>query len=577
MIIKNNIPSMNINRKLNIASGKQSKAMEKLSSGLRINRAADNAAGLSVSEKMRAHIRGLSQARRNAEDGISLIQVADGALNEVTNCLQRSKELSTQAANGTYSSEERTYIQTEIDSLLKKVDDIANETKFNNIPLLDGSCASNGVTEADKQKFISWLNGSWLNDAAKKIEETTGWTLSPDSSLTVIFESTGGSSVAWMSGGYTGKDLTLCISTEYLSMATAYNGTDGPTLGGLLSDRLITHEMTHGFMFNNTSSTARPATWFIEGLAEAVQGGNDIRYNIYEECPVDDFTQVNNQFQNFDFLNNSGNSLVYTVGDLATSYLYTQIENKSAGSFKTMLAEMDQTDETFEDLVVKYTGAADYSSFISTMKQDAQDAFDAGDYNGLFLKAKCNIDLNDGKADPLDGNDQYSSDVIQNSGSAIQPSGSVTTLTVGSTDITVHWGDSSAPRVGSIKLQIGDEDGQIMEVAIGSVQTSSLGIQNLSVLSQSNASDAIKLCDSAIDKVLGIQAGLGACQNRLEHTMNNLLATEENTQSAESRIRDTDMAKEMMAFVKTNILTQAGQFLLGQANQMPSNILQLLH
>lgn len=576
MIIRNNKSATNTNRNLSLSSTKQSKVLEKLSSGLRINRAADDAAGLSVSEKMRAQMRALNQANRNAQDGVSLIQVADGALGEVSDILKRVKELSTQAANGTYSNDDKQNIQLEINSLLKNINQIANNTKFNNLSLLDGSCASNGVSYEDKLKFMSWLNGSWLNDAAQKIESTTGWKLSSDTSLTVTFESTGDSAVAYMSGWYGGSDLKLAISTEFMEMGTDYKGTDGPTLGGIPADRLITHEMTHGYMFNNVSSTAKPPFWFIEGLAEAVHGGNDYRYNIYEECPVDDFTSVNSQFQNFDFLNNDGSSLVYTVGDLATSYLYTQIENKSTGSFKTMMAEMDQSDETFEQLVVKYTGAADYASFVGTMKQAAQNAFDAGDYNGLFLKDKCNIDLNDGKADPLDGNDQFSSDVIQNTGSAIEPTGLVTTLTLGSTDITVHWGEDSLAHVGAIKLQVGDKEDQSMEVSIKGVKTSDLGIDNISVVSGSMARNSIEACDNAINTVLKIRAELGADQNRLGHIINNLSNTSENLQASESKIRDTNMANEMMSFVKNNILIQASQSLLVQANQMPNYALKLL-
>lgn len=202
-------------------------------------------------------------------------------------------------------------------------------------------------------------------------------------------------------------------------------------------------------------------------------------------------------------------------------------------------------------------------------------ALDANDFNGLFLEDKCNINLIDGLADPLDGNDQSYADVVPNSGDAEDPSSLITTLTVGSASISVNWGDLSAPP-GAIVIQTGDTEGSKMTIAIGSVKTAALGIDNLSVTAAANARQAALSCNNAIDTVSRIRASLGADQNRLEHTMNNLSSTIENIQNAESRIRDVDMANEMSENIRNNILSQAGLFLLSQANQMPNNVLSLL-
>lgn len=576
MIIRHNLTSINLNNKLDITKLGQSKSLEKLSGGFRINRAADDAAGLSISEKMRAQINGLDQAQRNVQDGISLIQVAEGGLNEVHSCLQRTRELLTQAANGTYIQEDRESIQSELDSLVKEIDHIADYTNFNGKKLLNGSSDSQSVSQSEKQKFMNWLNGSWLNDAAQKIETTTGWTLKNDTTLSVSFENIDGAAVATMSGWYLGSNLKLTVNTDYMSTGTEYQGTDGPTLGGIPSDRLITHEMVHGYMFNNVSSTAKPASWFVEGLAEAVHGASDIRYSLYESGVSSDYKEVYEDIYNFDFLNSDGNDKNYTVGYLATSYLYKAVEGKSAGSFKTMLTEMNQTDETFEALVVKYTGASDYASFISTMKNDAKTAYDAGTFNATFLIGKCNIDLTDGKADPLDGNDLLSSAVIPNLGSEIAPAASTTTLKVGTNEITVNWNSTPSAQEGAITLQIGDTADQSLSFSIQSVKAADLSIDKISALTQEEAVQSLEACDAAINTVSTIRASLGAYQNRLEHSISNLANSMLNTQNAESRIKDVDMAKEMMTFMKHNILSQAELYLSTQVNQTPSRILELL-
>lgn len=574
MIIRHNMAAMNANQKLNVTARNQSKVTEKLASGFRINRAADDASGLSISEKMRAKIRGLDQAQQNAQDGISLIQVAEGALGEVQTCLQRVNELLVKSSNGTYLDNDRQKVQDEIDNLLKEVDHIADSTKFNNIKLLDGSSSGTGVSQSDKQKFINWLNGSWLNDAAKKIESTTGWKLDPSTKLTVNFKNINGDAVANMSGWYLGNDLNLNINTKYMNAGLAYNGEDGPTLGGIPTDRLITHEMVHGFMFNNVSSTAKPASWFVEGLAEGVHGASDIRYQAYEHGPSTDFSKINAELQSFDFMHSDGKDENYTIGYIATSYLYKAVETYKTGSFKTMMGEMDQTDETFEELVVNYTSATDYASFISSMKDDASKA---SNFATDFLEAKCGINITDGKADPLDGYDTSSSDVIPNSGSEVAPTDKTTTLKLGSTDVTVNWeGSSSSTSTGGIVLQLGDTVEQTMSIGIESVKTADLGIENLSAKTKEDAGKSIEICKDAINTVSEMRGSLGAYQNRLEYAMNNLSTIQENTQSAESRIRDTDMAKEMMHYMRNNVLTQSSQFLLVQANQNPNQVLQLL-
>lgn len=576
MIIRHNLSALNIYNVHNRNLTKQARTTEKLSSGLRINRAADDAAGLSISQKMRAKIRGLEQAQRNAQDGISLIQVADGALNEIQDCLQRIKELSTQAVNGIYSANDRHNIQLEINNLLSQIDKIANETKFNKIAMLDGTYETGGYSPSVKQKIINWLYGSWLNDAAIMIEDTLGFTLSPDTKLNIVFKSLGGMTVASMAGAYLGNELTLTVNTDFLGSSSEFFGSSGPSAGGFLVDRTITHELVHGYMMNNVSPYAKPPMWFREGLAEAVHGASDERYPEFEKSKALNINDVNNEIQDFDFIGGNYYYQAYTVGYIATSYLYNYLESQSPGSFKVMLGEMHESDETFEELVVKYTGKATYEDFINELKARAQAAADADKFNELFLMKYCNIDLTDGKADPLNGNDQYAPDVVLNYGSELAPAGPVGSVKMGSTTIQVNWGDElEASPPGAIVLQVGDKDSDTVSLSVKGASSSHLGVSGISVANAAGARQAISACDSAINRVSRIRAELGACQNGLEHLMNNISSTVLNTQTAESRISDANMAMEMMEFTKNNILLQSAQYLLAQANLAPNSVLNL--
>lgn len=574
MIIRHNISALNLNNNLSLNRSSQAKALEKLSSGLRINRAGDDAAGLSISEKMRTAIRGLSMSQKNVQDGISLIQVAEGGLNEVHGCLQRVNELLTQSSNGTYQDSDRGNIQDEIDSLLKEIDHISQGTKFNNIALLDGSCSGGTISIAEKNKFISWLNGTWLNDAGTKVTGATGWTFAAGTKLDVEFKKVSGSSaVASMSGYWGGTDFKLTINTDYLQNGIVYNGTDGPDCGGIPADRLITHEMTHGLMFANTNSSSQPPFWVIEGLAEAVHGASDIRYQLQEKGFDTTFANVAADIASFDFANSSGDNKSYSVGYLATSYVFTQM---GGANFKAAMGELKTGGKTFEQAILDNGGTSlsqmtsDFKSQAATAIGTSSAAFDT------FLKTKCGIDLTDGKADPLVGGDATSSDVVPNGGTAVAPIGTVTNVAINGVNVSVNWAAGSSAASDGVIFQVGDTSTQTVTLSIDEMTTTALGVDKISAKTQTDAQKSIKMCKDAINAVSASRSNLGAFQNRLEHTMANLQMTEENTVSSESRIRDTDMANQMMNLVKRNVLVQASEALFAQVSQNPSKVLQLL-
>lgn len=579
MRIAHNLSAMNAQNKMFKLSNRMSKSTEKLSSGYRINRAADDAAGLAISEKMRGQISGLQQASLNSQDGISLIQTAEGAMNEEHAILQRMRELANKSANGTYTSQDRACIQAEVVQLQDELDSISEKTEFNTMKLLDGSFNASTISEDAKSKILSWLNGSLLNEAVNAASNATGWSFKPGTTLSVEFKDLGASAVANMSGYYGGTDLTLNINSSFLTddFDPTDNNNSGSLTGGILADRVITHEITHGLMFQNLSSSSSVPGWFTEGLAEAVHGASDVRYASYELGHSTNYSSINSAIQNFD-ASASRTSVInedYSTGYLLTSYLYTQAEAAGSGNFQALLGSLDTT--SFEDAVTTYTGFSSYNDFVNGFKSGAATAMASGNTAfSDFLKADCGIDLTDGLSDAIGRADTTGENAIANSGATSDVTGnSTSTITLGGVAINVIWPDTS--KVEGINLQVGANAEQTLSISIGNLSKSALlGEAGVDVSTQAGAQDALATIDSAIDKVSSERAKLGAYQNRLEHTVANLDNSHENLQAAESRIRDTDMAKEMMEYTKVNVLQQATQTMLFQANQYPNQVLSLL-
>ena len=434
MVVQHNISAMNANRNLGITLGSLSKSTEKLSSGYKINRAGDNAAGLAISEKMRGQIRGLDQASTNAQDGISLIQTAEGALQESQNIIQRMRELAVQSASDTNTDDDREQIQQEIEQLTNEVDRIANTSEFNTKKLLDGSQAGSKSFKVG----TAGVEGTFTNGVvtAVAIKDSVAKTVAVDDIIRIEFT----------------KD-----------------GSNAETLG--------------------------------------------TGYNIAT-------------------LN--GTSVSYTAGTITI-------------------------------------GKAGYAAAASSLKTKDTS------YNTAANKTSITISISNYKN---------------------IKAGDVITINLQKAELT------SPQKTGkeALRLQIGANGGQEMEVSIASMKAKDLGITQtsnirtltnssdttvtksntayfgnaLDVTSQSGASLAIEAYDNAIQKVSKERAKLGAIQNRLEHTINNLDTSSENLQSAESGIRDTDMASEMTQYSKNSILQQAGQSMLAQANQSTQGVLSLL-
>ena len=394
MRINHNIASMNTHRQLTGNTASTSKSLEKLSSGLRINRAGDDAAGLAISEKMRGQIRGLDQASRNASDTISLIQTAEGALNESHSILQRMRELAVQSANDTNTDSDRKELQSEVKQLVTELDRIGNTTEFNTKKLLDGS--AKGVAEAIKG------SASYNNNSAVSID-----------------------------------------ATAFATFNTAAG----------------------------TSSVANGAYMLVR-TGDSTAAGFDI--------------------SDYKVIGPDGKETITAI--------------------------------TFSNTSISFTTA-----IMSTETTLAVGNFDAG------MKVGESITFVFGKAEAASSN-----------------------------------------LANSIMTQIGANAGQTAFVSMGDMRAEAIGVKSIDISSKFGAATAIETVNNALSKVSSQRSSLGAIQNRLEHTINNLGTASENLTASESRVRDVDMAKEMMEFTKNNILSQAAQAMLAQANQQPQGVLQLL-
>ena len=409
MRINSNIAALNTLNQLSKNEKATNSSLAKLSSGLRINSAADDAAGLAISEKMKGQIRGLDKASSNAEDGISMVQTAEGALTETESILQRMRELAVQSASDTNTDEDRTNIQDEMSQLVDEVDRISNTTQFNNKNLIDGS-----------------MNGKLAADVANVLTNTA------------------------LGDGTTDADLLTDLTDD-----------NGANLGIEEGDTI-------------------KISWAVDGELHTA------------EVTVD-----------------------------ADTDLASLLSNISDG-----------------------TGAVDGSGNVDVT---ANAAGTGGAVEGLTFEVT-----------DAEGNEKS-----------------------GASDALSSFSESSAAKDakavdGRATLQIGANAGQTMKVSIGDMGSDALGIKHLDLSTQDGANVAISVIDQATKTVSSQRSYLGAVQNRLEHTINNLNTTSENLNSAQSQIADVDMASEMMTYSKNNVLSQAAQAMLAQANQQPQQVLQLL-
>ncbi len=452
MVVQHNMQAANANRMLNVTTSAQSKSTEKLSSGYRINRAADDAAGLTISEKMRKQIKGLDRASTNAEDGVSAVQTAEGALTEVHSMLQRMNELATQSANGTNSSTDRQAIQDEIDQLSTEIDRVSETTKFNETYLLKGQ---NGTTDKYMKAHDAGFAGT-LADGDKTA--TFSMKIKAGESLKI-----GGTDYDVYADGSGVSDLQDTVKNAGAGKKVNIDGTEYTIV-----------DTTAGGTVDATKNQLEATT-----IAAKIKAGAKVKVDTADAVTAVDTTKA------------------------------------------TSISVTNATDKVKEQ-----------------------------------LKAANDIGAVDGKSTVTAG----------------------TATADGTVEFTIQKGHATVADTLSFNLHVGaDADStNKITVDIDAMSSAGLGIKGINVSTEQNATYSIDAIADAISQVSSQRSALGAVQNRLEHTINNLDNVVENTTSAESRIRDTDMAEEMVNYSKNNILAQAGQSMLAQANQSNQGVLSLL-
>jgi len=514
MRINHNIAALNTYRQLTANNNVQQKSLAKLSSGFRINSAADDAAGLAISEKMRGQIRGLEQATRNAQDGISLIQTAEGALNETHSILQRMRELAVQSANDTNTLTDRAEIQKEIDELAKELTRIANTTEFNTQNLLDG-----GIQTGNLGELTFHIGANASQDIALGIKAMDASTLGVARDVTTTTVTVNGTN----------------ISNVELADTLGANVVDGANITFNAADN------TGNAASVQLSSSGGATMTITDGSASA--DANSIKINLIDDTDADDTLTVTA----------SGDTItIELAGTTAANNNVAAIEAAIQG-----LGTVNGVDVS--DWTVTDDGGWD-GNVTATGESGAVSMSGGADPNA----AETIITVSDGTNSETVTVDDTATSVSITSGGFQGISfdvSDVTTLASGSDsiDISIKTTTSSAATFSGGKLSAG-------AVAAGGIDVSS----------QTAADTAVDIIQSAIETVSAERSKLGAYQNRLEHTINNLGTSAENLTASESRIRDVDMAKEMMEFTKLNILSQAAQAMLAQANQLPQSVLQLL-
>ncbi len=624
MRIQHNIMAMSAYRNYNTNTSAVAKNLEKLSSGYKINRAGDDAAGLAISEKMRAQITGLNAAQKNVKDGISLVKTAEGAMQEIQDMLNRMDYLATQSANGTYDDDvDRAALQKEVEQLKSEINRIADSANFNGIKLLDGSQdastklgAMTNLTSAQAvadgvqtgSKPTAGVYSLDLKDLTLKLGTTTEqYTVTPSTDIhhdsytsiqpSRVTTTSGGGQVTHASTTITHSattthqaavmgtrdvDKTIAAADITFQLGGAdFKDADGNTitLGNKVTDKNKAGEQIAEALDGSTieidgvtydvkndngkltltgrnapdadPTTALDVSLTLTGAVEGKNNGHDLSVHV-DTAPVANgsnklaqgkFTLTNDMIKNGSAIQIGKETYVFQVGD---DNPITASGGQKVIKLDAGLSDADALKQAADKLSQQnnkhfhITTSRDGKTIHLTEKADAVDYEKDWDLHGTDDAAEKDADW-----------------------SKVIKTGKLEKSNAGGKALQLQIGDTS------------DSYNQL-KVSIGDMHTAAMGIADLNIGNQDDAAAAIQKIRDAINYVSGVRGDLGATQNRLEHTANNLSVMAENIQDAESTIRDTDVAEEMMSYTKNNILVQSAQAMLAQANQVPQGVLQLL-
>ncbi len=610
MRIQHNIMAMNAYRNYNTNTSALSKNLEKLSSGYKINRAGDDAAGLAISEKMRAQITGLNAAQKNVKDGISLVKTAEGAMQEIQDMLNRMDYLATQSANGTYDDPvDRYNLQKEVNQLKSEINRIADSANFNGINLLDGSQSTSGskgvAVNVDLKIDDAACNLGQLHEVGKTAQKASfdidlkqaannlvaSATIAKNATIGTLKINVGGKDINVKlinSAGTAGtiakgaaidfSKITFQLTNTALSTtpATFTSGSDKTSLTVKLNAGKLTFEQTAGATavdFNaalDVKMTLTGKSTFDKGVDPSTDKTSASTYNCNTQNVKNGIAAKNDQLAHgeFEFTKDMANALMGggkltlgndTVGKVEVKFDATKDGTQTAAGVvgvKDLLdgdGNLKVDDASLAEMVARISVAANGSDVFTVGAGSSDKMISLTEKRDFYDSTKTSDYLIDTKEKFL-----------------------------GMVSVT---GGDKTNAAGGLTLQIGDTSASYNQlvVSIGDMHTSSMksatagnSIADIDISTRQGAQDAIQTIRDAINYVSSVRGDLGATQNRLEHTANNLSVMAENIQDAESTIRDTDVAEEMMAYTKNNILVQSAQAMLAQANAVPQGVLQLL-
>ena len=544
MVVQHNLQAMNANRMLGLTTKVVSGSTEKLSSGYRINRAADDAAGLAISEKMRKQVRGLTQAASNAEDGISCVQTAEGALAEVQDMLQRMNELCVQAANGTNSSTDRLYIQDELDQLISEIDRIAETTKFNETFLLKGD-----QTGATTSVYITNYSTTFIKNTVPNSYNGTPTTYCMNyigtNNLYLVSSKILDSSPSISLGADvigTGEDITKYMEKDN---TTPSNNEGKAKLNTTSYTAFINVEL-------NSNTQDQNGDLYIDNITEIVRARQELFIYNTENDTVTRITAGTAMTQYLD--DNNAMKDQYRLVDYVDSSR-TGTDGPTGSKVKSQVTNNNEYQWDNDKLVIDESMQALYNA-------------DGQQVSGIALH-------------------QYFDEQGNYRGGLFKTSQATAKDEIVGTTINQYITQSSKQIAEGLTFQLHvgaqSERKNKISATIDTLTAAGLGIEmlasyNIGIVDETgeNATDAIDVIDDALQQLSRQRSALGAVQNRLDHTIKNLDNIVENTTAAESAIRDTDMAEEMVKYANANILQQAGQSMLAQANQSNEGVLSLL-
>lgn len=576
LVINTNVSTLTAQRALSGSGLSMARSIERLASGLRINSARDDAAGLAISTRMTTQLNGRAQAIRNANDGISMLQTAEGSLATLSDNLQRIRQLAVQSANASNSASDRAALQAEAANRLSEIDRIAKSATFNGTRIFSQD-SSGTVANEDKRSVVEALQMGWLEKAEDLVRDYYG--IQGDGAslridITSFSDGAGGTlaRVGSTGGGPGGRgtNVTLQVDMADFSPPNLPDGGSAP----MYADRVIAHEMVHAIMARSTNFTslATTSTWFLEGAAEFIHGADERANADIALAAGANFNAKVQTVLNGNLSSSwGGTSADYTGGYIATRYLHQKLKDAGASGIKDFMQYLNgpgapTMDQALDHFFGTGAGNAAYvqSDFLTEVKA-----------NGVaFVNSRMNLANADtggiGGLDSDGGAVRTSQEVVADIGTSYGKD-----VLKGFAE---NWDDvpqaKNATR--TAMLQVGSEVGQGMDLQLGAMNLAALGISDLDLGTAYGAQRAMLRIDGALDYVNAQRADLGSQLSRLDSVVGNLQVAVESLTASRSRIMDTDYAAETAELTRSQILQQAGTAMVAQANSQPRNVLALL-